>query len=604
MKHLNVLKEVFGYDSFRPQQAEIIENVLNGCNGIVIMPTGAGKSLCYQIPAIAMPGMGLVISPLIALMRDQVESLKQAGARAAFLNSSLTPEEASSIKKRARAGELDLLYVAPERAVTEEFLGLLEDCSINEIAIDEAHCVSQWGHDFRPEYLQLQILRERFPKVPVLALTATADETTQNEIRTRLGLSDATLYLGGFDRPNISYAIDLKKNAKTQIKSFLNDESKQHSGIIYCLSRKKVEQTATWLEGEGYRALPYHAGLPPEVRSRNQDLFLNEDGIIMVATIAFGMGIDKPDVRFVVHMDLPKSIESYYQETGRAGRDGLPARAYMIYGLGDLVTHKQMIENGDSSGEQKRVENRKLHSLLGLCETVACRRKALLGYFGEERKENCGNCDTCLTPPEQWHGTREAQMALSCVYRTEQRFGVHYLVDVLLGGDDPRIQKFGHDKLSVYGVGRERDRTEWFSIFRQLIAAGYLTVDIGGYGSLRLSPLSSQILKEGLEIYFRKDPIPQKKRAERGSSSNKKSFQLENEEQEARWQALRKKRMAIAKKQGVPPYVIFHDKTLIEMAIQKPEKESDLLHITGIGEQKLKKYGKEFLDVLNSPTPL
>lgn len=596
---LATLKSVFGYDAFRGEQEEVVSHLVNGGDALVIMPTGAGKSMCYQLPSLIRAGTGIVVSPLIALMRDQVEALKEAGVRAAVLNSSLTTAQAFAVKKSARAGQLDLLYVAPERVVTEEFQQLLSEIPIALFAIDEVHCVSQWGHDFRPEYLQLEVLHQKFPDVPRIAVTATADEATRAEIIQKLSLQDARVFLGGFDRPNIQYHVTLKNNPRAQLLAFLKSQPKDHSGIVYCLSRKKVEETAAYLAGEGYRAISYHAGLESNVREKNQDRFLKEEGIIVVATIAFGMGVDKPDVRFVCHLDLPKSIEAYYQETGRAGRDGEPSIAWMLYGMGDLVSMKQMIDRSDGGEMHKRLAHRKLNELLGFCETIRCRREVLLRYFGDTGVVTCGNCDTCLAPVDTWEGTRVAQMALSTVYRTEQRFGAQYLINILRGSaEDERVSRFRHDKLSVFGIGKELSNQEWHSVFRQLLAAGYLQAD-QEYGSLLLSGASRAVLKGELAVNFRRDPAPRKEakpRSERRVVVD--ATELQGEVDEPLFDALRVRRREIAQKQGLPPYVIFHDKTLREMAILKPRTLDAMTSVSGIGESKRNKYGAVFLEVI------
>ena len=499
-----VLDRVFGYGAFRGEQEAIIEHVAGGGDCLVVMPTGGGKSLCYQIPALLRAGVAVVVSPLIALMQDQVDALRQTGVRAGYLNSTLTFGEVRAIEDGARAGRLDLLYVAPERLMGERTLALLDGLRIALFAIDEAHCVSQWGHDFRPEYLQLSVLHERYPGVPRIALTATADEPTRREIAERLGLGGARVFVSGFDRPNIRYAIVPKRNAREQLLRFLDAEHRGHAGIVYCLSRRKVEETAQWLRGRGYDALPYHAGMGAEERKRHQDAFVREDGVIIVATIAFGMGIDKPDVRFVAHLDLPKSIESYYQETGRAGRDGLPADAWMAYGLADVITLRQMVEGSEAGEQRKRLEVRKLDAMLGLCELTTCRRRTLLAYFGETRAEPCGNCDNCIAPPEAWDATEAARKALSCVYRTGQRFGAGYVIDVLLGKDNERIRGFGHHRLSTFGIGADLDVSTWRSVFRQLVARGLMRVDVEGFGSLKLTGESRAVLRGACEVRLRR----------------------------------------------------------------------------------------------------
>ncbi|MDH4099833.1 MAG: DNA helicase RecQ [Nitrospirota bacterium] len=589
---LQILRSVFGYDAFRGQQQAIVEHLVGGGDALVLMPTGGGKSICYQVPAIVRKGVGIVISPLIALMQDQVDALKQAGVKAEFLNSSLSGREAFAVEGRLERGELDLLYVAPERLMTPRFLELLERAEIALFAIDEAHCVSQWGHDFRPEYVQLSILHERFPQIPRIALTATADAPTRREIVERLGLTGAQQFVASFDRPNIRYRVTYKNNGREQLLAFLEAEHRGDSGIVYCLSRKKVEETAQWLANKGWKALPYHAGLNAETRRQHQQLFLREEGVVMVATIAFGMGIDKPDVRFVAHLDLPKSMEGYYQETGRAGRDGMPADAWLAYGLGDVITLRQMVEGGEASEERKLLEKRKLDALLGYCESVACRRGLLLAYFGENYQGACGNCDNCLDPPQTWDGTEAARMALSCAYRTGQRFGVAHLIDVLLGKQTPKVAQFGHEKTSTFGIGQAHTVAQWQGIFRQLVAAGYLEVDMEGFGGLRLTAASRPLLRGESTIAFRKEPERTRKKEKRKTRSSASPGH------DALWQALREKRMELAKEQGVPPYVIFHDSTLSEMHAQRPQTLAELAHISGVGERKLERYGPAFLKVL------
>jgi len=595
---LQLLRSVFGYDSFRSEQEAIIQHVIAGGDALVLMPTGGGKSLCYQIPAMIRPGVGVVVSPLIALMQDQVSALMQLGVRAAFLNSSLTPQSARQVEQRMLRGDLDLVYVAPERLMSPRFLQLLEQSRLALFAIDEAHCVSRWGHDFRPEYLQLAILHERFPQVPRIALTATADEPTRREIIQQLGLSQARIFVTGFDRPNICYRVVLKQNAKAQLRDFLKAEHPDDAGIVYCLSRAKVEETADWLAGQGWKAFPYHAGLDTQLRQRYQDRFLREEGVIMVATVAFGMGIDKPNVRFVAHLDLPKSLEAYYQETGRAGRDGLPATAWMTYGLGDVVALRQILANSDADEQFKRLEQHKLNAMLGYCETPTCRRQVLLSYFGERLVAPCGNCDTCLEPVETWEGTVAAQKALSCVYRTGQRFGAGYLVDVLLGKATERMSRFRHDKLSTFGIGTELSQAQWYSVFRQLVAAGLLTVDIEGHGGLQLTPESWAVLKGQRKIRFRKDPAPRKNPPRPSEPTRRSTF--EDPSSQTLWEALRACRLQLAREQGVPPYVIFYDNTLLEMIRYRPRCLEDLGRLSGIGKVKLERYGRAFLEVLET----
>jgi len=589
-----VLKSVFGYDHFRGQQQEIIEQLIAGDDALVLMPTGGGKSLCYQIPAIVRKGVGIVISPLIALMQDQVTALHQLGVKAAFLNSTLSQDEARLVEYQLQRGELDLLYIAPERLTSSWTQSLFQRINIALFAIDEAHCVSQWGHDFRVDYLQLSLLHERFPDIPRIALTATADEKTREEIIKRLALEQAHSFVSGFDRPNIRYRIVQKQNAKQQLLNFIRAEHAGDAGIVYCLSRKKVESTAEWLAGKGIKALPYHARLPNEVKQQNQHRFLMEEGIVIVATIAFGMGIDKPNVRFVGHLDLPKSIEGYYQETGRAGRDGQAANAWMAYGLQDVITLRQMLAGSNADEVHKRIELHKLDSMLALCELVSCRRQALLSYFGDHLEQGCGNCDTCLEPVETWDGTIAAQQALSCIYRTEQRFGVTYLMDVLLGKDNDRIKSFGHDKQSTFGIGKELDEKQWRSVFRQLVAKGYVEVDFEGYGAFKLTEKCRPLLRSEETLMLRKDIAPEKgkrKKAERKAAAQGKDTML--------WEALRAKRRELADDQDVPPFVIFHDATLMAMIEEKPVDLKQMSYISGVGEKKLELYGEKFLEVLH-----
>ncbi|MBI5612243.1 MAG: DNA helicase RecQ [Gammaproteobacteria bacterium] len=594
----HILHSVFGYEHFRGPQEEVIGTLMAGGDALVLMPTGGGKSLCFQIPAIARPGTGVVVSPLIALMQDQVAALKQAGVRAEFLNSSLDAAQARDIEAQLLRGELDLLYVAPERLLLERSLDLLARIKLALFAIDEAHCVSQWGHDFRPEYMGLNVLHERFPAVPRIALTATADEPTRREIIARLKLEEARVFISSFDRPNIRYRIRQSggASAREQLLRFIRAEHAGDAGIVYCLSRKRVDEIAAWLAANGLAALPYHAGLSSEVRTANQSRFLNEEGVIIVATIAFGMGIDKPNVRFVAHLNLPKSVEAYYQETGRAGRDGLPADAWMLYGLQDVIMLRQMLESSDSDDAHKRVERHKLDAMLGLSELTSCRRQALLAYFAETLPQPCGNCDNCLETPETWDATVPAQKALSCVHRTGQRFGVNYLVDVLFGKDDERIRRFGHDQLTTFGIGKELDNNEWRGVFRQLIARGLLAVDLEGHGGLRLTDLSRPVLRGEQRLMLRRDVKPEKTkkpkaaRAVRGPFTGEADLRL--------WEALRARRLELARKQGVPPYVVFHDATLAAMVERRPRTLEALAHISGVGERKLAAYGADFLGVI------
>ena len=591
---LDILKSVYGYDAFRGRQREVIEHVIAGHHAFVLMPTGGGKSLCYQIPALARPGMGLVISPLIALMADQVAALTEAGVRAAALNSSLETGERSAIWRAMGAGELDLLYMAPETLLNPQVLERLKGVPLSLIAIDEAHCLSQWGHDFRPEYRQLDQLADIFPEVPRMALTATADAPTRAEIVSHLRLGAENSFIAGFDRPNIRYAIAEKNNPRRQLLAFLAAHQGE-SGIVYCLSKRKTEETAAFLNGEGYTALPYHAGLDRRVRDANQRRFQLEDGIIMVATIAFGMGIDKPDVRFVAHMDLPGSIEAYYQETGRAGRDGLPSEAIMLHGFDDMALRRRFIDESDAPSERKRMEHQKLDALLGLAETGQCRRQVLLGYFGEAHTP-CGNCDNCLNPPEMFDGTVAAQMALSCIYRTGERFGQAHVINVLLGEVDERIERLGHDRLSVWGIGTAFDQRTWRGILRQLAAYGLIRVDVAGHGGLSIAPKGRAFLKEKSTLMLR---LPRKpERAARRKTAAAATAALPDVDREL-FEALREKRMALAKDQGVPPYVIFHDRTLLEMAARRPATLEGLGQISGVGAAKLERYGEAFLSVIS-----
>ena len=600
------MNDVFGYADFRGAQAEIVDQIVNGGDALVLMPTGGGKSICFQIPSLIRDGVGIVVSPLIALMQDQVDALLQAGVKAAFLNSSLDANEARKVEQQLLNAELDLLYVAPERLLTQRFLSLLSQSKIALFAIDEAHCVSQWGHDFRPEYRELTILHERFPDIPRIALTATADAPTRREIIERLSLAGAKQFVSSFDRPNICYSITQKTDAKNQLLDFLADH-RNEAGIVYCLSRKKVEATADWLCGRGFTALPYHAGLDAAIRATHQKRFLREDGIIIVATIAFGMGIDKPDVRFVAHLDLPKSVESYYQETGRAGRDGQPAHAWLAYGLSDVVSLSQMIENSDSSQDRKRLEKQKLDALLGFCETIQCRRQTLLHYFGESYENTCGNCDNCIDPPKTWNGTVSAQKALSCVFRTGQRFGAVHLIDVLLGKKTERVSQFNHDQLTVFGVGEDQSEGQWRGIFRQLVAMGLLAVDMEGFGGLSLTETSRPVLKGERSIILRQEKDPPKKSRQTRTDSHaagggklaaKKSSIEISVLEEPLWQALRSARMVIAKDQGVPPYVIFHDATLLEILRSKPTTIDKMANVSGVGAAKLQRYGTAFIKVI------
>ncbi|MBT3056028.1 MAG: DNA helicase RecQ [Candidatus Thiodiazotropha sp. (ex Codakia orbicularis)] len=589
-----VLRHTFGYSDFRPPQDRIISHLIDGGDAIVLMPTGGGKSLCYQIPAIVREGAGIIISPLIALMQDQVNSLRQYGVRAAFLNSALTPEEAHQVERQLLREELDLLYVAPERLLTPRMLNLLMQSRIALFAIDEAHCVSHWGHDFRPEYIQLSQLHERFPETPRIALTATADKPTRKEIVQRLALQQAGEFIAGFDRPNIRYQISENDgNAKQRLLRFIRQEHPDESGIVYCLSRKRVNEIAAWLQENGIDALPYHAGLDNRSRQHHQTRFLRDEGVVIVATIAFGMGIDKPDVRFVAHLNLPKSIEAYYQETGRAGRDGQAANAWMIYGLQDVITLRQMQASSDADESHKRVERHKLDAMLAFCEITTCRRQTLLAYFDDHLEHPCGNCDTCLQPPETWDATVASQMALSCVHRTGQRFGVNHLIDVLLGKESDRISQFGHHRVSTFGIGKDLTATEWRTVYRQLIARGLLAVDLEGYGGLRLTQASRPVLRGETRLMLRKA-------RKMGAKQQRKQPRIAeiSDGNQAIWQALRNLRLELAQTQGVPAYVIFHDATLIEMAEKRPRDKQQLALISGVGDHKLERYGDAFLSLL------
>ncbi len=591
-----LLHGVFGFSRFRAQQEDIITHLVGGGDALVLMPTGGGKSLCYQIPAMLREGTAVVVSPLIALMQDQVNALLQSGVRAAALNSMLSPGKARDVEDAILAGTLDLLYVAPERLLQPRTLALLEQAKVSLFAIDEAHCVSQWGHDFRPEYLGLAELAARFPHVPRVALTATADAPTRREIRARLALEDSRVFVGGFDRPNIRYQIRAKDNPRQQLLTFLEREHRGDAGIVYCLSRRSVDETAEWLRERGWTALAYHAGMANADRNRHQERFIAEEGVIMVATIAFGMGIDKPNVRFVAHLDLPKSIEAYYQETGRAGRDGLPADAWMVYGLADVIRLRQMLEGSEADEQHKRLERSKLEAMLGYCEVTGCRRQVLLSHFDEVMETPCGNCDTCLQPVDSWDGTEAAQKALSCVYRTGQRFGVIYLIDVLLGKSNERLRRFRHDTITTFGIGTELDQREWRSVFRQLVARGFLGVDMEGHGGLHLTPSSRGVLRGETTLFLRKDLAPEKRRR----SKAERPPPPESEHDASLWEALRAHRLELAKTQGVPPYVIFHDSALLEMTRTLPLSLEALATISGVGQVKLERYGDSFLDVLRA----
>ena len=596
---LDILKTVFGYDAFRDAQAEIVDHMVGGGDALVLMPTGGGKSLCYQIPALVRPGTALVVSPLIALMKDQVGALLEYGVRATYINSSLPSGMAAELEEQMMAGEFDLVYVAPERLMTERFLQRLAQTRLALFAIDEAHCVSQWGHDFRPEYLQLSALAERFPKIPRIALTATADVPTRKDIIERLHLQSARVFISGFDRPNIRYRVVLKDNPRRQLVELIREEHADEAAIVYCMTRKRVEETAAHLEAAGLKAVPYHAGLDAKSRHQHQDRFLREEGLIVVATLAFGMGIDKPDVRLVAHLDPPRSLEAYYQETGRAGRDGLPAEAWMCYSAADVAMLRGMIDRGEAPDEQKRIEQQRLGTLLDYCETTQCRRQVLLRYFGEELTQRCGNCDTCLKPVETWDVTVPAQKLMSCIARTGQRFGAGHLVSVLLGEATDRVVELRHDQLSTFGIGGELSPIQWRSVIRQLTAAGLLDVD-QQYGGLRLNEASQPVLRGECTVMQRQDPDPpaRKRRGEKKTKTSTAPASV-GAGDEKLFQALKSRRLALSREQGVPPYVIFHDSTLRDMATRRPGDLAAMGHVSGVGAAKLKRYGATFLEVIS-----
>jgi len=591
---LDVLQQVFGYDSFRPPQAEIIDTLIDGGDALVLMPTGGGKSLCYQVPSLVREGCGVVISPLIALMQDQVSALHELGVRAAYLNSTLSWDEVRAIEERLLRGELDLLYLAPERLKQDRTVNLLRRAPIALFAIDEAHCVSQWGHDFRADYLELWMLHEVFPEVPRIALTATADVRTRREIIERLQLQHARQFIAGFDRPNICYRIELKDSPRQQLLEFLREEHPEDAGIVYCLSRQKTEEIASWLDGEGFTALPYHAGLSADQRAANQSRFLREEGVIVVATIAFGMGIDKPDVRFVAHLDMPKTIEAYYQETGRAGRDGQPADALLLYGLQDVLKLRQMLAQSQGSEEFKRVEQHRMDAMLGLCELTTCRREALLRYFGETLAGPCGNCDTCLEPVKTWDATEAARLALSAVYRTGQRFGVNHLIEVLRGSESDKIFQYDHHHLSVYGKGKHIGANEWRSVFRQLVVRHYLSVDLDGYGALRLEESCRPLLRGEEKLRLRSDIG----RGSGGGAERRRPAALPEDLDLNLWNALRGLRQKLAEQYKVPPYVICHNATLEELCRRRPRNLREFGLISGIGASKQERYGPAFVELL------
>jgi ATP-dependent DNA helicase RecQ len=596
-----VLRNVFGHTGFRGPQAEIVDHVIGGGDALVLMPTGGGKSLCFQLPALILPGVGVVVSPLIALMRDQVDGLRRLGVRAAALNSSLDWRDAADLEREMAAGALDLVYVAPERLTTPRFLELLDRTPLALFALDEAHCVSQWGHDFRPEYRQLSILAERYPGVPRLALTATADARTRADIVDLLRLDHARAFVTSFDRPNIAYHVEVKTNPRDQLWAFLEPRHRQNAGIVYCLTRQRVEEVATWLSDQGRLALPYHAGLPAAEREANQDRFLAEPGVIVVATIAFGMGIDKPNVRFVAHLDLPRSLEAYYQETGRAGRDGQAADAWMAYGMADVVLLRRRLEESPAPDAQKRIEQTRLQALLGFCESPGCRRRALLDYFGERLDQPCGNCDTCRSPGETWDASVAAQKALAAVYRTGQRFGAGHLIDVLRGEATDKVLGFGHEQIRTFGVGTELSSKEWRSVYRQLMALGLLTVDPEGQG-FRLTEDAWPVLKGEQALHLRRDPGSRTGRALRAgrSGATAKAPAGYRPGDEGLLETLKKRRAELAREQGVPAYVVFHDATLIEMAERRPADRAAFAALPGVGARKLDRYADTFLDLIRA----
>jgi ATP-dependent DNA helicase RecQ len=593
-----VLREVFGFDSFRGQQLAIIEHVIAGGDAVVLMPTGGGKSVCYQIPALLRSGVGIVVSPLIALMKDQVDALRQAGVRAAALNSRLSPGEAAEIERAVRDATLDLLYVSPERLMTPRCLELLGHTRLALFAVDEAHCISQWGHDFRQEYQHLSILKERFPGVPIMALTATADGPTRRDIIAQLRLAEAPVFAAGYDRPNLFYRVVAKQSPLEQLWRFLATEHPADAGIVYCFTRRSAEETATWLSARGRAALPYHAGLEPAMRERHQERFLREEGVVIAATIAFGMGIDKPNVRFVAHLDVPKNLEAYYQETGRAGRDGLPADAWMTYGMADVMSLFRLLETGEATDRQHRIERQKIEALIGYCETVSCRRQVLLGYFGEADHPPCGNCDNCQTPVPSWDATIAAQKALSAIYRTGQRFGAHHLVDVLLGAETERVQRLGHNRLKTFGVGTELDRRGWLSVYRQLVAQGVVLPDVAGHGGLSLAPGAAEILRGSRSVRFRVEDRARERRTPRTDRKPGPGAADLDPMARSLWEALRAWRLEEARRQELPPYVIFHDSTLTEVARRRPGSLVALAEIPGVGRSKLERYGGAVIAVV------
>ena len=598
---LEVLREVFGFDNFRGKQLAIIEHVTTGGDAVVLMPTGGGKSLCYQVSALLRPGLGVVVSPLIALMKDQVDALRQAGVRAAALNSRLSPGETTEVERAVRDGALDLVYVSPERLVTPRCLELFSGCRLALFAVDEAHCISQWGHDFRPEYQQLSILKERFPGVPLLALTATADGPTRRDIVAQLRLAEARVFAVGYDRPNLFYRIVPKLNPLEQLWRFLSEEHPADAGIVYCFTRRAVEETADWLRARGRDAVAYHAGLEGAVRERNQERFLKEEGMVVVATIAFGMGIDKPNVRFVAHLDAPKNLEAYYQETGRAGRDGLAADAWMTYGMADVMSLMRLLDASEAAERQRRIERQKMEALIGYCEAVSCRRQVLLGYFGESDHPPCRNCDNCRTPAPSWDGTVAAQKALSAVYRTGQRFGAHHLVDILVGSATERVVRLKHDRLKTFGVGTELDRRGWLSVFRQLVAQGFVLPDLAGHGGLALAPAAADILRGTRTVRFGLDPRGPTRQSRKPDRKIAEATELDPAAR-ALWEALQAWRLGEARRQELPPYVVFHDSTLLEVARRRPISLTSLAIIPGVGAIKLQRYGSAIIGIVAQKT--